>query len=77
MQRILENEPDKIKFKFTITQLPLDLAIAQTINKAQGRTILNLMIELSEPYEKFPHYIYVVLSRLCELVGLYLRGGEC
>ena len=32
------------------------------------------MIDLNEPYEKFPNYIYVGMSRTHKLNNLFLKG---
>lgn len=55
----------------TYTQLPLMLAWAVTIHKAQGKTFERVIIDLPQ---SFAHgQTYVALSRATSLSGLYLR----
>lgn len=55
----------------TYTQLPLMLAWAVTIHKAQGKTFDRLIIDLPR---SFAHgQTYVALSRATSLAGIYLR----
>lgn len=55
----------------TYTQLPLMLAWAVTIHKAQGKTFDRVIIDLPE---SFAHgQTYVALSRATSLSGIYLR----
>lgn len=56
----------------TITQIPLDLAYALTIHSAQGCTIDNAVINLSNVFEY--GQAYVACSRVRNLKNLYFKG---
>jgi ATP-dependent exoDNAse (exonuclease V) alpha subunit len=55
----------------SFTQLPLKLAWAVTIHKAQGKTFDRAIIDISRTFA--PGQVYVALSRLTSLEGLVLR----
>lgn len=56
----------------TFTQIPLTLAWALTIHKAQGQTLANCVIDLSDGGAFAEGQLYVALSRARSLEGLHL-----
>lgn len=55
----------------TFTQLPVRLAYAITIHKSQGQTYDSLSVN---PYSWEPGQLYVALSRVRNIEGLYIDG---
>lgn len=63
--RTKRSKTTKIKF----TQFPVNISNARTVHKLQGRSIENLMIA---SFDYTDNWIYVALSRVKTLSGLYL-----
>ena len=62
--------------KVTPTQFPLQLAVARTVHKSQSSTcpeiVVNFFTKKSPPKHFWEHLIYVGLSRVPSLKGLYV-----
>ena len=63
--RTVRSKNTRIKF----VQFPINLSNSRTVHKLQGRTIENLMIA---SFDYRDNWIYVALSRVTRLGGLYL-----
>lgn len=57
----------------TFTQYPLKLAYAITIHKSQGQTWDNVCIDLGDSRAFAPGQVYVALSRVRTIQGVYLK----
>lgn len=73
---VLEDNANKDKNKkiATASQIPLILAYAISIHKSQGQTLDNAVISLNNCFAH--HQVYVALSRIKELNGLYLTSFD-
>lgn len=58
--------------KVSVTQIPLILAYALTINKSQGLTLDKAIIDISNCFTY--HMVYTALSRVKSLDGIYLHS---
>jgi len=58
--------------KVSVTQIPLILAYALTINKSQGLTLNEAYIDISNCFTY--HMVYTALSRVKSLEGIYLQS---
>jgi len=58
--------------EITRTQVPLKLGWALTVHKAQGMTLSRAELQLDNAFEA--GQVYVALSRLTSLAGLWIRG---
>jgi len=54
-------------------QVPLKLAWALTVHKAQGMTLTRAELQVADAFD--PGQTYVALSRLTDLAGLWISGG--
>lgn len=66
---LLSNDKEE-KIKLTRKQLPLKLAWALTVHKAQGSTLTRAELHVRDAFEH--GQVYVALSRLTSLKGLWL-----
>lgn len=66
----LELHLSNTKLSATVIQVPLVLAFAASIHKAQGLTFDKAVIDLNKCFAE--HQVYVALSRVKSLDGLYL-----
>jgi hypothetical protein len=62
------------KIKVSAMQLPLMLAYSCTIHKTQGLTLENAILDLDDCFAE--HQVFVALSRLRSLSGLYLKSFD-
>jgi ATP-dependent DNA helicase PIF1 len=62
------------KVKVSAMQLPLMLAYSCTIHKTQGLTLENAILDLSDCFCE--HQVYVALSRVRNLNGVYLKSFD-
>ena len=53
------------------TQFPINISNCRTVHKLQGRSIKNLMVS---SYDYTDNWIYVVLSRVTTIEGLFLMS---
>lgn len=60
----------RVNRRMSMKCFPLNIANARTVHKLQGRTIKNLVIS---SWSNKPSWIYVALSRVTKLDGLFLR----
>lgn len=58
--------------KCSATQIPLMLAYACTIHKSQGQTLQNAVLDLEDAF--CDHMVYVALSRVVSLDGVFLKS---
>jgi len=63
---------DEMSFKAKFTQFPVNIAIAMTGHKLQGRTLDNVIITSWPKNGLFQNWEYTVLSRVKTINGLYL-----
>jgi len=64
---------DDVIFDYQVVQLPIQLAWCMTIHKSQGLTLDFVVCSLGNDIF-LPHQIYVALSRVKSLDGLYLES---
>jgi ATP-dependent exoDNAse (exonuclease V) alpha subunit len=70
--RLNENNEPVAEVAGSFTQLPLTLAWALTIHKAQGQTLPNVLIDLADGGTFAEGQLYVALSRATSLEALHL-----
>ena len=58
------------KRRFRLCQFPINIANARTIHKLQGRSLSSILISV---WDYTGNWVYVALSRVCTLDGLFLR----
>lgn len=63
---------DEMSFKAKFTQFPVNIALAMTGHKLQGRTLENVIITSWPKNGLFQNWEYTVLSRVKSIEGLYL-----
>lgn len=59
-------------YKCSAMQIPLMLAYACTVHKSQGQTLQNAVLDLEDAF--CDHMVYVALSRVVSIDGLYLKS---
>lgn len=59
-------------YKCTASQIPLMLAYACTIHKSQGQTLQKAVLDLEDAF--CDHMVYVALSRVISLEGVFLKS---
>lgn len=69
----LEYNLSNTKLSASVVQIPLVLAFAASIHKAQGLTFDKAVIDLNKCFAE--HQVYVALSRVKSLDGLYLTDN--
>lgn len=70
--RLNENDEPVAEVAGSFTQLPLTLAWALTIHKAQGQTLPNVLLDLADGGTFAEGQLYVALSRATSLEALHL-----
>lgn len=72
-------QQDKIDGKWeilgSISYMPLRLAYASTVHKAQGLSLDRVQVNIRDPFYKTPGMVYVALSRARTAEGLRLVGS--
>jgi ATP-dependent DNA helicase PIF1 len=70
--RLGEDDQPVAEVAGSFTQLPLTLAWAVTIHKAQGQTLPNVLLDLADGGTFAEGQLYVALSRATSLEALHL-----
>ena len=66
----ITKQTPRLRRKISLKQFPVNCANARTVHKLQGRSIENLVISA---FDYTDNWIYVALSRVCTMKGLFLR----